>query len=50
MPFSGDEHTGTRIASQRKRAGFTQRGLTAKIPFSYSLLIQVETGAQAGEP
>ncbi|MEU5301344.1 helix-turn-helix domain-containing protein [Streptomyces noursei] len=50
MPFSGDEHTGTRIASQRKRAGFTQRGLAAKIPFSYSLLIQVETGHKPASP
>lgn len=46
MPKLEDDHTGTgrRIAEQRKRAGYTQRGLAEQLPYSYSLLRQVEEG------
>ncbi|MEU1631191.1 helix-turn-helix domain-containing protein [Streptomyces sp. NPDC020096] len=50
MPFPGDDHTGARIAHHRKRAGLTQRGLAQKIPYSYSLLTQVETGHKPASP
>ncbi|MFI0817227.1 helix-turn-helix domain-containing protein [Streptomyces sp. NPDC021098] len=50
MPFPDDEHTGARIAHHRKRAGLTQRGLTQKIPYSYSLLTQVESGHKPASP
>lgn len=45
-----DEHTGTRIADQRKLAGLTQRGLAGRIPYSYSLLHQVEAGHKNASP
>ncbi|MFI6695510.1 helix-turn-helix domain-containing protein [Streptomyces sp. NPDC050433] len=45
-----DEHTGTRIADQRKLAGLTQRGLAGLIPYSYSLLHQVEAGHKNASP
>lgn len=50
MPMFSDEHTGTRISQQRKLAGLTQRGLAARIPYSYSLLHQVETGHRSASP
>lgn len=50
MPFPDEEHTGIRIAHRRKRAGLTQRGLTQKIPYSYSLLTQVESGHKPASP
>ncbi|MCZ2527234.1 helix-turn-helix domain-containing protein [Streptomyces sp. HB2AG] len=50
MAFPEDEHAGTRIAHQRKRAGLTQRGLAQKIPYSYSLLTQVESGHKPASP
>jgi transcriptional regulator with XRE-family HTH domain len=50
MPFPGDEHIGARIAHHRKRAGLTQRGLAQKIPYSYSLLTQVESGHKPASP
>lgn len=50
MPFPDEEHTGTRIAHHRKRAGLTQRGLAQKIPYSYSLLTQVESGHKSASP
>jgi transcriptional regulator with XRE-family HTH domain/phage tail protein X len=50
MPFPDEEHTGIRIAHHRKRAGLTQRGLAQKIPYSYSLLTQVETGHKPASP
>ncbi|ADI07403.1 putative DNA-binding protein [Streptomyces bingchenggensis BCW-1] len=50
MPFPGDEHTGTRIAHHRKRAGLTQRGLAQRVPYSYSLLTQVESGHKPASP
>jgi transcriptional regulator with XRE-family HTH domain len=46
MPLRDDDHTGTRIKEQRRLARLTQRQLAAKIPFSYSLLNQVECGAR----
>ncbi|MGP3978131.1 helix-turn-helix domain-containing protein [Streptomyces sp. 8N114] len=45
-----EEHAGVRIAHQRKLAGLTQRGLAAKIPYSYSLLRQVEEGRKNASP
>ncbi|MCX4823184.1 helix-turn-helix transcriptional regulator [Streptomyces sp. NBC_01142] len=50
MPLAEGEHTGTRIAYHRKRAGLTQRGLAQKIPYSYSLLTQVESGHKPASP
>ncbi|MEE1802952.1 helix-turn-helix domain-containing protein [Streptomyces sp. NPDC101062] len=41
-----DDHTGTRIREQRKLARLTQRALADRIPYSYSLLNQVECGAR----
>lgn len=46
MPRLDDDHTGTRIKEQRRLARLTQRQLAALIPFSYSLLNQVECGAR----
>lgn len=46
MPRQDDDHTGTRIREQRKLARLTQRQLADRIPFSYSLLSQVEHGAR----
>ncbi|WP_425838362.1 helix-turn-helix domain-containing protein [Streptomyces fractus] len=45
-----DDHAGSRIAQQRKLAGLTQRGLTMRIPYSYSLLHQVEAGHKPASP
>ncbi|MGW7073499.1 helix-turn-helix domain-containing protein [Streptomyces sp. NPDC054855] len=45
--MSKDDHTGARIAYQRKVAGLTQHGLAMRIPYSYSLLHQVEGGHKA---
>ncbi|WP_151773034.1 helix-turn-helix domain-containing protein [Streptomyces abyssomicinicus] len=44
---SFDTHTGARIRQHRKLARLTQRELAARIPYSYSLLNQVECGARA---
>jgi len=46
MPRLDDDHTGTRVKEQRRLARLTQRQLAAQIPFSYSLLNQVECGAR----
>ncbi|MFI0894906.1 helix-turn-helix domain-containing protein [Streptomyces sp. NPDC020983] len=46
MPARDDDHTGTRIREQRRLARLTQRQLAARIPYSYSLLNQVECGAR----
>lgn len=46
MPRLDDDHTGARIKEQRKLARLTQRQLAARIPYSYSLLNQVECGAK----
>lgn len=45
-----EEHAGIRIAYQRKLAGLTQRGMAARIPYSYSLLRQVEEGRKNASP
>lgn len=50
MSFPSDDHTGARIAHHRKRAGLTQRALADKIPYSYSLLTQVESGHKPASP
>ncbi|MEV0603398.1 helix-turn-helix transcriptional regulator [Streptomyces sp. NPDC050315] len=50
MPSLDDDHAGARIRRARRRAHLTQRGLADRIPYSYSLLNQVECGArQASE-
>ncbi|MBO0804269.1 MAG: helix-turn-helix transcriptional regulator [Nocardiopsaceae bacterium] len=41
-----DDHPGARIREQRRLARLTQRELANRIPFSYSLLNQVECGAR----
>jgi XRE family transcriptional regulator, fatty acid utilization regulator len=46
MPNLDDDHTGTRIREQRRLARLTQRGLADRLPYSYSLLNQVECGAR----
>lgn len=46
MPTLDDDHTGTRIREQRRLARLTQRQLADRIPYSYSLLNQVECGAR----
>ncbi|RFU86076.1 XRE family transcriptional regulator [Streptomyces triticagri] len=46
MARHDDDHTGARIREQRKLARLTQRQLAARIPYSYSLLNQVECGAR----
>jgi len=46
MPTRDDDHTGARIRDHRKLARLTQRQLADRIPFSYSLLNQVECGAR----
>ncbi|MFE5591215.1 helix-turn-helix domain-containing protein [Streptomyces sp. NPDC056549] len=46
MPPLDNGHTGTRIREQRRLARLSQRELAARIPYSYSLLNQVECGAR----
>ncbi|WMX46882.1 helix-turn-helix transcriptional regulator [Streptomyces roseicoloratus] len=46
MPPLDDAHTGTRIREQRRLARLSQRELADRIPYSYSLLNQVECGAR----
>ena len=46
MPSLDDDHTGTRVREQRRLARLTQRQLADRIPYSYSLLNQVECGAR----
>ncbi|MEV6164703.1 helix-turn-helix transcriptional regulator [Streptomyces sp. NPDC052052] len=46
MPRREDDHTGARIKEQRRLARLTQRQLADRIPYSYSLLNQVECGAK----
>ncbi|MFB7589395.1 helix-turn-helix domain-containing protein [Streptomyces sp. NPDC056169] len=46
MPPLDDDHTGTRIKEQRRLARLSQRELANRIPYSYSLLNQVECGAR----
>lgn len=50
MPSLDDDHTGARIKEQRRLARLTQRDLAARIPYSYSLLNQVECGARTASP
>lgn len=46
MPKLDDDTTGARIKEQRKLARLTQRQLAERLPYSYSLLNQVECGAR----
>ena len=46
MPSPDDDHTGARIREQRRLARLTQRELSDRLPYSYSLLNQVECGAR----
>lgn len=50
MPSFDDDHTGARIREQRRLAHLSQRELAALLPYSYSLLNQVECGARAATP
>lgn len=50
MPSSDDDRIGARIAMYRKRASLTQHGLAQRIPYSYSMLHQVENGHKAASP
>ncbi|MFD3419387.1 helix-turn-helix domain-containing protein [Streptomyces decoyicus] len=50
MPSLDENHTGARIKEQRRIARLTQRELAVIIPYSYSLLNQVECGARAATP
>lgn len=50
MPSPDDEHTGARIRRQRKLAHLTQRQLAERLPYSLSLLNQVECGARRATP
>lgn len=45
-----DDHRGARIKEQRKLARLTQRQLAERLPYSYSLLNQVECGAKSASP
>lgn len=47
MPTPDDDSAGGRIRGERRRARLSQRQLAERIPFSYSLLNQVECGARA---
>ncbi|MFF9053151.1 helix-turn-helix domain-containing protein [Streptomyces erythrochromogenes] len=46
MPLPDDDETGSRIREQRRLARLTQRQLADRIPYSLSLLNQVECGAR----
>ncbi|MFG3323359.1 helix-turn-helix domain-containing protein [Streptomyces sp. NPDC048171] len=46
MPTLDEGHTGARIKEQRRLARLTQRQLAQLLPYSYSLLNQVECGAR----
>ncbi|MFI5792080.1 helix-turn-helix domain-containing protein [Streptomyces sp. NPDC051677] len=46
MPSLDDNHTGARIREQRRLARLTQRRFADLLPYSYSLLNQVECGAR----
>lgn len=50
MPRLDNDHAGARIKEQRKLARLTQRQLADRIPYSYSLLNQVECGAKPANP
>ncbi|MEY9988035.1 transcriptional regulator with XRE-family HTH domain [Streptomyces sp. V4I8] len=46
MPPLDENHTGARIKEQRRLARLTQRQMADRLPYSYSLLNQVECGAR----
>ncbi|MFD7555193.1 helix-turn-helix domain-containing protein [Streptomyces sp. NPDC059835] len=46
MPLPDDDHTGSRIREQRRLKRLSQRELAARIPYSLSLLNQVECGSR----
>lgn len=46
MPSPSDDHPGTRVKEQRRLARLTQRELADRLPYSFSLLSQVECGAR----
>jgi transcriptional regulator with XRE-family HTH domain len=50
MPYVGDERTGSRIATQRKLRGLTQRGLAMKANVAYSTLTKIESGHSMAQP
>ncbi|MCX5381144.1 helix-turn-helix domain-containing protein [Streptomyces sp. NBC_00091] len=50
MPLPDDDHTGSRIREQRRLRRLTQRQLADRIPYSLSLLNQVECGARPATP
>ncbi|WP_432249443.1 helix-turn-helix domain-containing protein [Streptomyces sanyensis] len=50
MPVRDDDRTGARIRQQRRLAHLTQRQLAERLPYSYSLLNQVECGARTAAP
>ncbi|WP_269858340.1 helix-turn-helix domain-containing protein [Streptomyces sp. RPT161] len=50
MPQPADEHTGARIAHERKNRGLTQQGLAMRANVSLSLLAKVEAGAKPASP
>ncbi|MEU8498852.1 helix-turn-helix transcriptional regulator [Streptomyces lavendulae] len=50
MPLLDDDHTGSRIREQRRLTRLTQRELADRIPYSLSLLNQVECGARPATP
>ncbi|HWU08827.1 MAG TPA: helix-turn-helix transcriptional regulator [Streptomyces sp.] len=50
MPIRDDGRTGARIRERRRLAHLTQRQLAARLPYSYSLLNQVECGAREASP
>ncbi|MCK8680164.1 helix-turn-helix domain-containing protein [Streptomyces lichenis] len=50
MPVPDTDRIGSRIKEQRRLARLTQRQLADRIPFSYSLLNQVECGARPATP
>lgn len=50
MPLPDDDYTGSRIREQRRLARLTQRELADRMPYSLSLLNQVECGARPATP
>ncbi|WP_345022208.1 helix-turn-helix transcriptional regulator, partial [Streptomyces shaanxiensis] len=46
MPTPDENRTGARIKEQRRLARLTQRQMAELLPYSYSLLNQVECGAR----
>ncbi|MCB5180676.1 helix-turn-helix domain-containing protein [Streptomyces antimicrobicus] len=50
MPLRDDDHTGYRIREQGRLARLTQVQLADRIPYSLSLLSQVECGARPATP